>query len=293
MLSRCNLSEFPEYYAKCFDAFKSKSTEPASWTSSLKTILPKLFKCNWDDSKFPTNFKTLSVGCADGDGGDLLICDIVKKFLPESSQKPTIFYQAVEPNADSLAIFRTSADSWAQQNSSVESCFQWFTGGWQDYQSGTKQDPEKFHFIHFLHSLYYMPDVEEILRDCILNRMTSDGLILCVLCSDSPFVRFSEAHNLPRFPSNETIKSVVRKNGWRYDCFSIPYHVDITEILDQSSLEGNLLLDFSTHVKDYRAVCDKSQLESVEEYWLKNSKVGDNGKRITAGQSEAVIVYKC
>ena len=125
--------------------------------------------------------------------------------------------------------------------------------------------------------------------------MAKGGLIFCLVADpDNPLKRFYEAHPSFHTPiiSSEDVVSVASKNGWKYDCFQVPYQIDLTEMFKESSADGKLLMDFFTKTKEYRSVAEKSELEQVEKYWLNDSKVADYGKRKTFGKVCAVIIYK-
>lgn len=285
------LTKNPQFCKNVNEVFRHRSTERQAGYKLIRENLSPSLKSTWEKSS-DNNFNILSVGCGDGSGGDFLILEIVKNFLVGSRRKPTLFNLAVEADKMALALFKESADSWASENTQVlKSRFQWFNANWQQYQTETQQDSTKFHLIHFISGIY-CADVEDMLRDCMTNRLAKGGLVFCLSADpDNPSTRFQQALNFPD-TSNEDVVSIAKKNGWKYECFYCPYHIDVTEMFDESSAEGNFLLDFFTQTENYRMVTDKSDVEKVEEYWLNDSKVGDNGKRKTFGKICAVIIYK-
>ena len=49
----------------------------------------------------------------------------------------------------------------------------------------------------------------------------------------------------------EKMLEIAEKYGWKHEVYTHEYSIDVTEIFDPQSAEGNLLLDFMTHTKNY------------------------------------------
>lgn len=282
------------HYTKSFDVYLKRSTQQIAHFKIIENNLLSVLERTWNFNQFPDVFNVLDVGCGDGTGGDFLIFENIEKISPVSSKKPILFLQAVEPRADSLASFQASAESWAKQNSEIDLCVQCFDGSWEEYRSKTKQHPTKFHLINFIQSLYFL-GVEDTLRDCITNHLADRGVIFCLIANcNCPMIRFQKAFNIPILTSHTSsdVVSIARKNGWRYDCFDVPYKIDITGVFNKSNMEGNLLLDFISHKKHYRMETNQLEMEQVEKYLLNDSEVDDDGKRKLVGLISAVTIYK-
>ena len=239
-----------------------------------------------------TPFKVLGVGCGDGSSGDLLILQAVENYLStKEASRLVIYNKGIEPRSKALSIFQASAQGWKQENKQNEVSFNWFKGTWQDYQEETKQDPEKFHLIHFGQCMYYL-EAEETLRDCVDRRLAEDGLMVCVIaCDDAPLIRFFKQFNLSHF-SVQPLVNIVVKNGWRHEEYHLNQHVDVSTIFDESSVEGNLLLDFLTQTVNFRTVNDEQKVSEVMQFWLDNSVVNDDGKRVVQGKLGVIVIFK-
>ena len=55
----------------------------------------------------------------------------------------------------------------------------------------------------------------------------------------------------------EKILKFVEEGGWKHEVFSQEYPIDVTDVFDPESTEGNLLLDFLTHSKNFRGTADE------------------------------------
>ena len=56
-------------------------------------------------------------------------------------------------------------------------------------------------------------------------------------------------------------KIIVGEAGWRYDVHNLEYEIDVTDVFDTESTEGNLLLDVLTHIKNFRDTADEQVVE--------------------------------
>ena len=232
------------------------------------------------------------MGCGDGSSRDLLILEAVANYLSTREvSRPVIFNKAIEPRLKALSIFQSSAQSWKRENNQSTVSFSWFSGTWQDYQEETKQNPEKFHLIHFGQSIYYL-QAEEALRDCLENRLVEDGLIVCMIAGeDGPITRYYKEFNFTHC-STQTLIDVAAKNGWRHEVYHLDQYVDVTTIFDETSVEGNLLLDFLTQTVNFRTVNDKKRVTEVIQFWLDNAVVSDDGRMLVQGKLGVIVIFK-
>ena len=114
-----------------------------------------------------------------------------------------------------------------------------------------------------MHSLYYV-DIEEALSHCIENELHTNGSLLCMV--EGPDLiswvldkqRFPNWYAKPGDSVPDSFKTVEKlfkflgEAGWRYEVFNQESPIDVTDVFDPESTEGNLLLDFLTHSKNFR-----------------------------------------
>ena len=65
---------------------------------------------------------------------------------------------------------------------------------------------------------------------------------------------FQDWHGTPNEKNPESLETaekmfeIAEKYGWKHEVYTHKYSIDVTEIFDPQSTEGNLLLDFITHI---------------------------------------------
>ena len=287
-----DIFSFPQHYLKSYKVYLTRSTQQKETLTWIQENLPNVLKRAGTKPKSPNApFKVLGVGCGDGSSGDLLILEAVANFLSTKEvSRPVIYNKSIEPSLKALSTFQDSAQGWKQENKQNEVFFSWFSGTWQDYQEETKQDPDKFHLIHFGQSMYYL-EAEEALRDCLEYRLAKDGVIVCMIAGeDAPMKRYFKQFNFTCF-SIQPLVDIVAKNGWRHEVYHLDQHVDVTTIFDESSVEGNLLLDFLTQTVDFRKVNDEKKVTEVMQFWLDNSVVSDDCRRLVQGKLGIIVIF--
>ena len=108
---------------------------------------------------------------------------------------------------------------------------------------------------------------------------------------DGPITRYYKEFNFTHC-STQTLIDIAAKNGWRHEVYHLDQYVDVTTIFDESSVEGNLLLDFLTQTANFRTVNDKKRVTEVMQFWLDNSVVNDDGKRLVQGKLGVTVIFK-
>ena len=288
-----DISLFPQHYRKSYKVYLSRLTQQKETLKWIQGNLPNVLKRAGTKPKSPdAPLKVLGMGCGDGSSGDLLILEAVANYLSTKEEsRPVIYNKSIEPRSKALSVFQSSAQAWERENNQNKVSFSWFSGTWQDYQEGTKQNPDKFHLIHFGSCVYYL-QAEATLRDCLENRLVEDGLMVCMISGeDGPIARYFEQFNFTHC-STQTLIDYAAKNGWRHDVYHLDQHVDVTTIFDESSVEGNLLLDFLTQTVNFGTVNDKKNVTEVMQFWLDNSVVNDDGKRVVQGKLGVIVIFK-
>ncbi|XP_048578043.1 uncharacterized protein LOC125559897 [Nematostella vectensis] len=108
------------------------------------------------------------------------------------------------------------------------------------------QSNKRYDLIHLIHSLYYVHRSD---RDVLLERLYREKLakkvILIIISQQSDIVDNSSM--------SKHVLRIIKKNNWSHEVF--PF--DRSEIFMDKSTEGNLLLDFLTHYKDFRVTAQR------------------------------------
>jgi len=69
------------------------------------------------------------------------------------------------------------------------------------------------------------------------------------------------------------------------------YLIDVTEVFDPKSTEGNLLLDFMTHSMNFRETADKQLVEEILAL-IKDLSFVKDGKRFGEIKEALVVISK-
>ena len=69
-------------------------------------------------------------------------------------------------------------------------------------------------------------------------------------------------------------------------------NLDITNIFDSFSREGNYLLDFLSNRVNVRQNEEKESVEKILKFWEEQSFINEHGRRIVELRDNAVIILK-
>eukprot|EP00057_Strongylocentrotus_purpuratus_P004944 XP_003729823.2 PREDICTED: histamine N-methyltransferase A-like [Strongylocentrotus purpuratus] len=127
---------------------------------------------------------------------------------------------------------------------------------------------ERFHLIHLVHSLYYTDDLTRTLR--VLHQALEEGgvLFISILPNDSVFnklddIQIKHGASRPRLWTDQDVTASL-------DSLRLPHRLDRGTWCTPSSLcfqensqDGQHLLDFWTHTKNFRRTASKDLQEEI------------------------------
>ncbi|XP_072177887.1 histamine N-methyltransferase-like [Diadema setosum] len=135
------------------------------------------------------------------------------------------------------------------------------------------QSKKRFHFIHAIHSLYYMDELERAISE-LYWALEEGGIMLISVMPDDhtlrrlwnrfPFIG-SEQTNGPKlnnWKSSDVIE-VLNKLDIPFSCFTREWRPDMSACLDPSSDTGNKILDFITHTIHFRDTAPAQLQEDI------------------------------
>lgn len=289
---RPSFASYDAHYLESFRVYREGSSESKKLFESFLTHIPPLIKSRMVPECRRLNI--LSVGSAEGTT-DLMILNIIGRELQKSyhDQRIEIFSRAIEPNGSSCGLYREAIKNLSSPLGNTQICFEICQQTFDEYQE-TKKDEIKFDLIHFIHSIYYV-DMEETLIRCIENELRDKGLILSVVLTtqDLNYLVFSKQKRPTRKISekSEELIQIAKKHRWNYEVHTTEYAIDFTPVFDPKSTEGNLLLDFMTHIVDYRNTADKQLLQETLAF-IDEKTVLKDGKKIGKGEFSLVVISK-
>lgn len=307
MASLRTILSSPKAYQTAFGVFLQHSTARETIVECIKTFgLEATLK--WSKNQnLVKPVRILGVGSGSGKA-DLLFLEIIAAQLQlkrtnseDSLEKVDIFTRIVEPNPSEMSIFQNSVSAALPTSLKKISnvAFEWELKTFQEYSRQNHQ-PKGFDFIHFVHSLYYM-DADTVLQQCYHKELGENGVIFCLVQTANSYFpqmmrQFQDKINFgPEdvfFYTVEELVVLAEKYHWKYHCKSLPFKVDITKCQDESSREGNLLLDFVTHQENFRQNASAELLQSMMKYLIDMSYVDEKGSRCIMGEMGGLLIYK-
>ena len=244
-------------------------------------------------------FRVLGVGSGNGQT-DLRILPAVAKAIESSEKRRAVIRSTIIEPSTMITEFKTATSCLPQPLADLaDFSFEWHETTLQKFIDSYTPEIACFELVHFVASLYYM-DAETSLISCY-RRLVSGGAIFCILGAEDSFYPklfrklqgLVDLGSLKKFYTEVDFIDIAKRNNWKYEELSkAQYTVDISCCFDDSSTEGNLLLDFLTHKQDFRVTADRILYKDVMEFLNKESFTDENGKRLLKPEFNALVIYK-
>ena len=236
----------------------------------------------------------LSIGSGTGQM-DMEILGIIKDELQRSQGRHQIkiFNRAVEPNEYPCDVYTAVVKRLNDPQLDFDIRCQTF----DEYrEQGVEESEErwKFDVVHFIHSIYYV-DTEEALCHCIENELRPNGSLFCIVEGTGLSYSAIKKQRLSDFPEivevAEKISKIAMKRGWKHEVYNQEYSFDVTDVFDEESEEGNLLLDFLTHSTNFRGSRDQ-QIVKETLALIKDLSTIKDGRRFGKKKDSLIVIYK-
>lgn len=222
-----------DYYCGAHALFRSCTNEESmivNWLSEWIMAHP-LENCS---SRSPA---ILSIGCGDG-SIDTHVSQYLSKNRPYQSP---LTYVGIEPNTVSSSIFLRRINSIGSVAATV------IVEQWP--QCSTKLVGQQFDFILFVHSLYYMVDINEALVQALRLLRPHGQLIILIAPHEGLSKMTAQLMSLQRGNSPlwwaETVEAVIHTNQYAIKNSAVlNCQLNLSICRDETSLEGKAILDF-------------------------------------------------
>ncbi|CAB3999132.1 Hypothetical predicted protein [Paramuricea clavata] len=285
-----------ERFLKSFNVFKTKSNQHYENVKTFQRCLPSVVQkiMSSFDIQQRSQFSILSVGSGTGEV-DIEIVNIVRQELQKQQQWShiSIFNRAIEPNLQSSNKYK---ENIAKFGDVVSSRYEVRQQTFQEYQE-SKEDPVSFDIVHFMHSLYYV-DLEQTVLYCLENQLTEMGCLVCLMndnesICNTVLMKQDELSNKASTlaQTSEELIKMAEKCGWKHEINCQKLFVDVTEVLNADSVEGNLLLDFLTNTENFRKSANNHVLEVTLEF-IEQLAIAKDGKYLGEIKESLVFIYK-
>ena len=281
-----------EHFMKAHNLFRQKSGQVTEIIKSLRSHLPSTLKYILDEPNSLVGINILSIGSGDGDM-DVEILKIVNEEMQRHrpSHAVNMFNRAVEPNMHALNQYKnTVATRLPKELSNASIVFDIDRPKtFEEYVANIKETVE-FDIIHFIHSIYHITDVEKALKYCYEKGLGNRGAIALILSGkDDTIELIKRSRGISHLGSE--IVEIVRQNGWRHEIYRKVYSTDVTEVFDEQSMEGNLMLDFFAHSEDFRLNDDPEKVKITLEC-IKEMSTFEDGKFLAKKHNDVHIIFK-
>jgi SAM-dependent methyltransferase len=262
---RLSLPLTAEGYAAANEAFRR------CWSADREEVLS--FLRAHPPSPGAEGLNVLGIGVGDG-SFDLRLIDTLRTL---SGEVP-LSYVAVDPNEAQLDGFRSRVNGAPERNTH----FTFLAVRAEDYAPD-----RRFDLIHYIHSLYHMPDGEERLVRMSLEHLRPGGRLLIALSSERGGIyqlmqRFWNEIDYSFFTrglfGQESLRALFERHGiaYRYELYP-QVSIDVSACFEPDSALGRHLLDFLLQADMQRA--PESLRQRVLEALAELSQVVD-GRRL-------------
>ena len=156
----------------------------------------------------------------------------------------------------------------------------------------------KFDMVHFIHSTYYVV-VEQALIHCFEKELSDQGTVACIVgerdlqywvTAKQDIQWHGKDKDGEVYETTDKMIKIANDNGWKHEIYTKEYPIHVTEVFDEKSTEGNLLLDFLTHKVNFRERADKQLVEEALAL-IKDLTTVKDGKRL--GEKTESLLFIC
>ena len=283
-------------YSKSHRVFLDKSRQTEKINDLIQLRIPPLI----DEKKIfkEQSLNVLSIGSGNGQA-DLFVLKVIKEQLMKTDlgHGVKIFNRAIDPNLYSCDLYRAAIENLPSPLNDGKVAFEICQQSFEEYQQ-SHREPLSFDIVHFIHSIYYV-DIEKALLHCFEKEVSGKGKIICIASRrDLISSVASKLQQKLQWHVGSEIYDVVdkmiqiaNKNGWKIEVHDQEYSIDVTEVFDPHSIEGNLLLDFLTQTENFRNTEDKEFVEETLSF-IRDLTFVKDGKLFGEKKESLVVICK-
>ncbi|XP_074616719.1 histamine N-methyltransferase-like [Acropora palmata] len=286
------------HYIDSFKLFETKSNQLRKTEEMLRERLPSLVARRLHDSQ---QLNILSVGSGNGEK-DFLVLKIIRESL-RSNDNGTgvkIFNRGIEPNTYFCDLYNEAIENMLTPSDDQATKFEICEQSFQEYSQHTEKYPVKFDVVHFIHSIYYL-DMEEALCYCFEKELGENGVFVCIVSgldlinlvlAKQPTNGYGQKDGaIENLEKAGQLVEIAKSKGWKHEVYMNEYSIDVTEVFDPKSTEGNLLVDFLTHTINFRETAEKQVVEETLAV-VRDHTVFKDGKRLGKKKDWLIALFK-
>ncbi|XP_071949567.1 histamine N-methyltransferase A-like [Antedon mediterranea] len=229
---------------------------------------------DWISSDFPEKVVN-SLGVKDieelrmlgvGSGSGFVETCALKQLVTKWSK---VTHTVLEPNSDLLDQFKELAAKEKDNLPGVS--FDWKQKTVEEFKQESADQTSKYHFIMVVQSIYYVDDLEGILK-YLTSLLAKGGMMVIVMVSENS-VMWRIANRFPEFQNEKQlgictkhIEEILAANGIKFATDEIEARMDSTGCFVKDSKEAELLIDFITQVAYLKSQRSEAFYNEVVEY---------------------------
>ncbi|KAK2568351.1 Histamine N-methyltransferase [Acropora cervicornis] len=286
------------HYIDSFKLFETKSNQLRKTEEILRERLPSLVPRRLHDSQ---QLNILSVGSGNGEK-DFLALKVIRESLRsnDNGTEVKIFNRGIEPNTYFCDLYNEAIENMLTPSDDQATKFEICEQSFQEYSQHTEKYPVKFDVVHFIHSIYYL-DMEEALCHCFEKELGENGVFVCIVSgldlinlvlAKQPTNGYGQKDGaIENLEKAGQLVEIAKSKGWKHEVYMNEYSIDVTEVFDPKSTEGNLLLDFLTHTINFRETAEKQVVEETLVV-VRDHTVFKDGKRLGKKKDWLIALYK-
>uniref|UniRef100_UPI00398EAF50 histamine N-methyltransferase-like n=1 Tax=Pristiophorus japonicus TaxID=55135 RepID=UPI00398EAF50 len=273
------------YYLKTFNLYLDRTNDHVHMAKFNAEYLPDIVASIGKEGSSSLN--VLGVGSGSGKT-DLEILGKIQCKHPGLS----IQNEVVEPNPEQISSYKAFVKEKSQ---SLNISFTWNQMTSEEYEKKAKERNEvkKFDFIHMIHMLYYVESVQDSIK-YFHNLLETNGKLLIVTVSDGGGWQSLWKTFGSRFINSCVYLDVCKildDMSINYQIYEVSADLDITECFIEGNEKGELLLDFLTHIINFRKTAPPDLKAEVLQYLLQTPySREENGKIIFNNNSQTIVV---
>ncbi|XP_074550935.1 histamine N-methyltransferase-like [Halichoeres trimaculatus] len=276
-------------YQKSFQLFLERSSEHQCMRDFIHNILPDVLDSIGEGK---SHLNVIGVGSGAG--------EIDLEMLSKLHQKypgVTVDNEVVEPSSQQLHNYKVLVSETA----GLEYVnFTWHKMTSSEFELYLKREKrvKKADFIHMIQMLYYVKDPEATIS-FFQGLLDKNGKLLIILVSgESGWGKLWRTYRnelcnteISQCVTTGDIKSFLDSRGIRYQNYTLPSQMDITECFSEGDEKGELLLDFLTEVLDFSKTASPELKAGVMEILRHpDCSVESSGKIIFNNNLEVIVL---
>ncbi|XP_070553690.1 histamine N-methyltransferase-like [Ptychodera flava] len=278
------LDSWPSY-EESLEEWRKRSEETRGFSAWIQNdfttdVLKKIaLRANGD------GLRHLDVGSGDGKA----CCELLEVTL---EQHPKIVCRSVEPMAGEQQKFKDLVKERDLDGIS----FEWMEQRTEDYENRPNVAADKkFHLVTLLQMIIVVDDIEKTIMHYHDNEMEKGSIMVITLVADESPARLCEPIvgelQKVKLKSSGDVRQVLERNHLNYTQKFIPYRVDVTNCFDDSSRQGELLLEMITIVPEFGKRAGSDVRKKVLDVLESRSKT-ENDKIYATFGFDTYIIHK-